>query len=151
MDNKRVVDESNTHALGVIGGFTRSVGVEGVKSEAGIAELLLDIKPEHLNSGGIVHGGVLATLLDCAGGAAVFSVLPATQFAPTTNMSINYMSSVSEGRLIARSNVLKQGRRMVYCESKVYCDDKLLASAQLSFMVMNRIEPLNNQTLGDTA
>ncbi len=119
------------------------VGVESIQADDGVAELALVIRPEHLNSGGIVHGGVLATLLDCVGGAAVFSVLPATQFAPTTNMSISYISSVGAGRLTARSKILKLGRRMVYCESKVYSEETLLATAQLSFMVMSRDKPLN--------
>ncbi|MFK8020079.1 MAG: PaaI family thioesterase [Pseudomonadales bacterium] len=124
-------------------GFNKSLGIEPIRAEEGESELGLLLRPEHLNSAQIVHGGVLASLLDCAAGAAIFSVLPSTEFAPTTTMSISYLSAVGEGTLIAKAKVQKKGRRMVYCESAVYSESLLLATAQLSFMVMKRDESFN--------
>jgi len=119
-------------------GFNKALGIEPIRAVQGESELGLELRSEHLNSAGIVHGGVLASLLDCAAGAAIFSVLPDTEFAPTTTMSISYLSAVSDGALIAKAKVQKKGRRMVYCESAVYSESTLLATAQLSFMVMRR-------------
>lgn len=124
-------------------GFNRLVGVQVESIEEGEAMLYLDLKPEHLNSGHIVHGGAIATLLDSACGAAAFSVLPQDKFAPTTNMSIAYMNAVGEGRIIAKSRILKRGRKLLHCEAEVFQNDLLLAKAQTSFTVIDRRKPLN--------
>ncbi len=127
-------------------GFNRLVGVEIESIEEGAAVLYLDLTPEHLNSAHIVHGGALATILDSACGAAAFSVLPQEKFAPTTSMSIAYMNAVGEGRITAKSRVLKRGSKLLHCEAEVFQNDLLLAKAQTSFTVLERRKPLNTET-----
>lgn len=124
-------------------GFNRLVGVQIESIQEGQAVLYLDLKPEHLNSAHIVHGGAIATLLDSACGAAAFSVLSQQQFAPTTNMSIAYMNAVGEGRITAKSRILKRGSKLLHCEAEVYQNELLLAKAQTSFTVLERRKPLN--------
>ncbi|MFK7732874.1 MAG: PaaI family thioesterase [Pseudomonadales bacterium] len=127
-------------------GFNRHIGVQIESIEEGEAVLYIDLAPEHLNSGHIVHGGALATLLDSACGAAAFSVLPQGKFAPTTNMSVAYMNAVGEGRITAKSRILKRGSKMLHCEAEVFQDDLLLAKAQTSFTIIDRRKPLNVET-----
>ncbi len=124
-------------------GFNKLVGVQIESMGEGRAVLYLDLLPEHLNSAHIAHGGVLATLLDSACGAAVFSLLPEQKFAPTTNMSIAFLNSAGEGRITAKSRVLKHGNKLLHCEAEVFHEDLLLAKAQTSFTVVERREPLN--------
>ena len=57
---------------------TRWAGLELVSVEVGEVEVALPLKPHHLNPGGILHGGLIATLADTAIGLAVRSALPAT-------------------------------------------------------------------------
>ena len=130
-------------ALSKMRGFNRLVGVEVERVANGESVLFLDVSEEHLNSAKIVHGGVLATILDSACGAAVFSVLPEDKFAPTTTMSIAYMNAVGGGRLRAHGRVLKKGGKLLHCEADVFCDQLLLAKAQTSFTVLERRVPLN--------
>lgn len=133
--------------LGIPAGFNRLLGYRVVAMEKGASELELDIRPELLNSAGIVHGGVLASLLDAACGAAVFTVLPKNKLAPTVSLNVNYLNSVSEGLLTAKASVLKQGRSMVYCDGKVFCGDRLLASAQGNFMALDKARSALEPTL----
>src|SRR5690349_14131101 len=51
----------------------RTLGVEPVAAEPGEVSFRLDLGEFHLNPFGIVHGGVLAALLDTAMGCAVHS------------------------------------------------------------------------------
>jgi acyl-CoA thioesterase len=55
--------------------FVAHVGAEIVESAAGASLLRIDLAPFHLNSQGIVHGGVLFTLADTGMGAALYSSL----------------------------------------------------------------------------
>lgn len=130
-------------------GFNKLVGVQIESMEQGRAVLYLDLTPDHLNSAHIVHGGALATLLDSACGAAAFSILPAEQFAPTTNMSIAYLNAVGEGRITARGAVLKHGSKVLHCEAEVFQNELLLAKAQTSFTVLERRKPLNVELTQD--
>ena len=53
--------------------FVAHLGIERRLSEGGVSELVLAPLPEHLNSFGVVHGGVLMTLLDVAMAAWAWS------------------------------------------------------------------------------
>ena len=45
-------------------GFHNLLGYRQVSWEEDKAVIALDLKPEHLNMGGVIHGGVLSSLLD---------------------------------------------------------------------------------------
>ena len=46
--------------------FVAHLGIERRLSEGGVSEVVLAPLPEHLNSFGVVHGGVLMTLMSFA-------------------------------------------------------------------------------------
>lgn len=58
--------ENSLHITGGkdLPGFHRLLGYRQVSWEEGRAVIALDLKPEHLNLGGVIHGGVLTSLLD---------------------------------------------------------------------------------------
>lgn len=47
-------------------GFHKLLGYRQVSWELNRAVISLELKPEHLNLGGVIHGGVLTSLLDIA-------------------------------------------------------------------------------------
>ena len=51
-------------------GFANLVGYRLTAWREGHAELSLTVEARHLNRSGVMHGGVLATLIDAAGGYA---------------------------------------------------------------------------------
>jgi uncharacterized protein (TIGR00369 family) len=72
----------------------------------------LEAKPHHLNVIGIVHGGVLSSLLDNAMGIAVMLARPQDKVV-TTNLNVHFVSPLKEGKLIVTAEVVHQSRKMI--------------------------------------
>ncbi|MFM9269700.1 PaaI family thioesterase [Halomonas elongata] len=99
----------------------------------------LDIRPQHLNTHGSLHGGVIATLLDVGCGYSGFC--PTTgdsgARAATISLTVHYMAKASRGRLIARGQRMGGGRRTFFATAElINCDeDIVIASASGSFRI----------------
>ncbi len=100
----------------------------------GTAELEIPVAPIHYNSAALVHGGVLAGLLDASMGMAM---LTKNKAGVTTSLSINYLKSAKKGDVLrAQAAVTRDGRTMVYCEARIYNQrEELLATGQGAFLV----------------
>ncbi len=100
-------------------GFRELLGIEIEERGDGRARLSFRPSEEHLNDGGIVHGGALATLADCAMGSALASTL--TDEAPlTVEAKINYLEPGQEGVIVAEAEVKRKGSRFTVLEAEVY-------------------------------
>jgi uncharacterized protein (TIGR00369 family) len=89
---------------------------------------------------GMVHGGLVCTLLDTVIGCAVHSTLPAGVAYTSIELKVNYLRAVhaDRGQLTARGWVTKPGRRVAFAEGAVYDGDgKLLATGSGSCLVMS--------------
>ena len=53
-----------------IAGFNRHLGIQLIEWEQGHCVLELPIESHHLNRAGVVHGGVISTLIDAVGSHA---------------------------------------------------------------------------------
>ena len=75
-----------------------------------------------LNPLGLVHGGLLCTLLDSAMGVAVQSTQPVGRGYATIELKVSYLKPVAfDGSEIeARGKVLRVGRRIAFAEAHAY-------------------------------
>ncbi len=135
---------NNLERFSNVKGFSDLIGLQLKDMADGCSTLFIDINDSHLNSGHIVHGGVYASLLDSAAGAAIYSIISMDQFAPTVSMSISYLAAASQGRLYATGTVTRKGSRIVHCEAQVSCDGETLATCQAVFTLGERRTPLND-------
>ncbi|WP_456387182.1 PaaI family thioesterase [Profundibacter sp.] len=79
----------------------------------------LDVGPQHLNTQGIVHGGILTVLMDTASGVTTrLSIDPAT-LPPvmTVSLTVNYLAPALIGRITARGKIIGGGRKMIFAEA----------------------------------
>ena len=82
------------------GGFAQLVGYRLTKWEPDYAEVELDLELRHLNRSGVPHGGVIATLIDTAGGfVGCYCAVPGrVRRAVTLNMSTNFLGQAGPAR-----------------------------------------------------
>ncbi|TLS52102.1 PaaI family thioesterase [Paenibacillus antri] len=93
----------------------------GCKAEAVSPErtvIALVAEKRHLNAMGIVHGGVLASLLDNAMGLAVMSAYPDKRTV-TTNLNVHFVASLGPGPLRTTAKVLHETRTTLTVEASV--------------------------------
>lgn len=100
--------------------IVRRMGMKLERLGPGRATLLLEVRQEHLQPQGAVHGGVTATLVDTAVGMALFTLVPPTTEMATVDMTINFLSAHRRGRLRAEARVLRKGRRLAVGEVDVW-------------------------------
>jgi uncharacterized protein (TIGR00369 family) len=89
---------------------------------------------------GLVHGGLVCTLLDSVLGCAVQTTLPVGVGYTSIEIKVNYLRGVhaNSGELRARGWVTKPGRRVAFADGDVRdAADKLVATATGSCLVMS--------------
>jgi uncharacterized protein (TIGR00369 family) len=87
---------------------------------------------------GVVHGGLVCTLLDSVLGCAVHSTLPVGVGYTSIEITVSYLRAVTaaSGVLIGEGRVTKPGRRVAFCEGTVTdAAGKLVATATGSCLV----------------
>ncbi|MFP3389959.1 PaaI family thioesterase [Brevibacillus sp. SIMBA_040] len=91
------------------------------------------------NSGGAVHGGILATLIDSAMGSLINRSLSPAEYAVTTELKINYLRPGKGKRLRAEATFLHRGQTLVVMESTVYDErNKRVAHGTGTFIVLKK-------------
>ena len=80
----------------------------------------LVVKPQHSNTMGICHGGVLMTLADITAATGVNMARGVTAGSPTVNLSIDYISSARQGQWIqANVEQVSVKRRFGFCNGEI--------------------------------
>ncbi|HTW39785.1 MAG TPA: PaaI family thioesterase [Thermoplasmata archaeon] len=108
------------------GGFHQEVGftIDEKASRHGSVTVTGKVNKQHLNINGVVHGGVYATILDTAMGAAVVSLLGEGETTATTSLYIEFLRAAREGEtLTARGEVLRRGRHIAFAEGNLFGAD----------------------------
>lgn len=85
-------------------------------------EVLLPFSMQHITVGDMVHGGVIATLIDVAGAAAAFTGvdLEVVEGGATGSLSIQYLAAARSATLRGVADVVRRGKRQVVTEVSVY-------------------------------
>ena len=90
----------------------------------------------HLSRAGLVHGGMLFSMLDAAMGRAAMHCLGADFFCPTVTMTISYFRPVATGTLQARGRVVNTSKQLCYVEGEIRSEtEKLIAKASGTFFI----------------
>ena len=87
---------------------------------------------------GVVHGGLVCTLLDTVAGCAVHTTLPQGMAYTSIELKVNYLRAVHahSGPLTAVGTVVKPGRRVAFSEGEVRDSaGRVVATASSSLLV----------------
>jgi uncharacterized protein (TIGR00369 family) len=93
--------------------FARLLGIELVNLGEASAILGLDVRADLLQNHGVVHGGVIASLVDTAAAFGVSTLLAAGETTTTIDLTIHYLRPVTQGRLTATAEVRRAGKRVI--------------------------------------
>lgn len=106
-----------------INNYGRTNGMDLTVTKPGEVVYTMSVRPDHLSSPGICHGGVLAGLMDAALGAAALSLaFTADELVSTVEFKINYLSPVRlHDYLLARGHVEHSGKTLIVASADVYC------------------------------
>jgi uncharacterized protein (TIGR00369 family) len=109
--------------------------------EVGDGEVRFAVTPDEslYNPIGLVHGGLVCTLLDSVVGCAVHTTLPAGVGYTSIELKVSYLRPVHahSGELVAHGWVTKPGRRVAFADGDVRDrDGKLLATGSSSLLIL---------------
>jgi uncharacterized protein (TIGR00369 family) len=104
----------------------RVLGLEMVDYTAGSATLRCPYRPELIGdpTTGVIHGGVVTTLLDSVCGLACFLGLDEPQAIATLDLRIDYLKPALAGRpLLGFAELYRQTRSVAFLRGHAYQDD----------------------------
>lgn len=131
-------------AVAQLPGFHREVGftIDPSRSGPGVCTVHGKVEARHLNINGVVHGGVYATILDTAMGAAVVTLLKEDEVTATTSLYIEFLRPSVEGQTLeARGEVVRRGRHLSFVEGNlVDGDGKRLSQAHGTWYIWSAAE-----------
>lgn len=87
---------------------------------------------------GVVHGGVITSLLDSAGGAVAFTVISAGKSVATLDLRIDYLTQAAPRQVImGYAECYRQTKSVAFVRGYAYQDsaDDPIASFSASFMI----------------
>ncbi len=117
--------------------FPKHMAMNLVEMDVGLAKIELLLSTVHLQPFGLVHGGVIATLIDTATFWAVFMSIPEDAGLVNVDLKLNYLRPVTHGRLHAQGRSIKEGKSLCYSEATVFNDHgTLLAHGTSTLMVL---------------
>jgi acyl-CoA thioesterase len=118
--------------------FNHLLGFELVRMHRDGVTIQCRIRPELLNSQGSLHGGVPASIADAAVGTALHRHFAGARRFTTVELKVNYFRPVTEGRLVARSRLVRVGSTI--CVGRVDLTDdqhRSVGIAVVTYMVLD--------------
>lgn len=107
--------------------------------------MTIPVSPQVVNTSGTLQGGLIATLIDVAGGQFGLGYLQDGTTMTTADMNIRYLRPIRQGTAYAVPRLLRGGRRALVMQVDVLSDadgdDALLASATVNFAVIDGATP----------
>jgi uncharacterized protein (TIGR00369 family) len=114
----------------------RQFGFDIAEAAFGRVVMTMRIGDQHRQLHGVVHGGVMAALVDTAGGLATYMALPRGTRAATIELKINYLEGVQDGTVKADARVVRMGRHIAVVDCDVHDHQgRLVAKALMTFFV----------------
>jgi uncharacterized protein (TIGR00369 family) len=112
----------------------------------GFAEIEIAVERKHMQLLGVVHGGVLASLIDTVAFWAVyFGIQRSDQWYTSVDLKVNFLAPAVSGKLVARGKQIKVGKKICYASAEILdSKDKILAHGSSTMMILPHKEKLDD-------
>jgi uncharacterized protein (TIGR00369 family) len=124
--------------------FNRLLGLRGESAGAGRAVLIQPVRPELVGdfTRPAIHGGVVSSLIDTAGGVAAWSSLANGESVSTIDLRVDYLEPAGLGEpLRAEAGVRRKGSRVCHVRVGVTQGGVLVAEGRAVYGIHRRREP----------
>jgi uncharacterized protein (TIGR00369 family) len=114
-----------------------------VNPEEGTVEVAFTATDAFVNPAGVVQGGFLAAMLDDTMGPALVAGLEPGDFAPTTDLHVQFLRPARPGRLIGHGRVVRRGRDVAFLAGELVDEEGAIvavatATAQIRTRMLRR-------------
>lgn len=115
----------------------RHLGFEVMSVGDGVSRARFVVGPAAINNVGLIHGGVLYSLLDAACYLAVAGRLAADTTASTIDIAFSMLRPASAGAEVTLTAALDRlGRSVAFLHGEAWADGKLIAKAQATKAIL---------------
>lgn len=134
MNDEALTDAERRHIERVFESipFARLLGIELVEIERGKAVLRLAARDELRRNGGVLHGGVTASLIDTAAAFVIMTLLSPDQTTTTIDLTVHYLRPLIKGRATAHARIVREGSRIIIAAVDVFDEEETLAATALT-------------------
>ena len=101
-------------------GAMRTIGASLTALEPGYCAIELVPAPAISQQHGYVHAGIVAAIVDTAGGYAGFTLFPADASVLTVEFKLNLLAPAQGERLVAEGFVVRSGRTLTITRGEVH-------------------------------
>src|SRR5271163_2189826 len=105
--------------------------------------MTMPVSPSVVSTSGALQGGLIATLVDVAGGQFGLNHLQPGTTMTTADLFVRYLRPIRQGSAHAVPRMLRAGRRAMVMQIDIYGDgdDELAATATVNFAIINGTTP----------
>tara|TARA_B100000579_G_scaffold389825_1_gene363908 strand:+ start:714 stop:1103 length:390 start_codon:yes stop_codon:yes gene_type:complete len=118
-------------------GFMQNIGdLSFKKIDETNFEFSIKVLENFLNTGGIAHGGFIATIADTGMGNAAH-IVAGNKRCVTINLDIKFISAGKlNEKLIGKVKVLKRTKTLVFISSEIFVNEKIIATASGTWKIL---------------
>jgi uncharacterized protein (TIGR00369 family) len=118
-------------------GFMQNIGdLSFKKIDESNFEFSIKVLKKFLNTGGIAHGGFIATIADTGMGNAAH-IVAGNKRCVTINLDMKFISAGKlNENLIGKVKVLKKTKALIFISSEVYDSEKIVATASGTWKIL---------------
>lgn len=133
-----IENENDEHRTWRVNPFAATLHLPPVTLDEGTARMELVVEEIHLRPGGVVHGGVFATLLDTVMGYAAYRAAPPGAEVLTIQLNLSMTATARLGEtVVATGKIAHGGRRTAVVTGEIRRPDgKLLVTGNATFFIV---------------
>ena len=126
------------------GTYLAFLGFKLTEWKDGFARLEMPVRPEHRNTVGFLHGGVIASLLDIAGAVSGSFGVSEEYVSVTINLNCNYLSPLRADTVVAEGELIRANKTLFFAEARLYDPEhkRLCATASGTYKRQERLSRL---------
>ncbi len=111
--------------------FEHSLDIRVIRKHRDGVTIQCPLREEFLNSTGVMHGGVIASVADEAAWHAMIHAYKGERPATTTELKVNYLRPIAGNKVVARAYALRAGKMLFVSRVDIFDNQKRLSAISI--------------------